>query len=147
MRNGEVLWKGKAQNADGDLSESKLSNVHLVHRPNSEGEHLHIHAKFGEMHFDSGSADFSEVLVQRAISAKPGEAAAVKDDSGGIISTTLTTPSASYSEKQQQLVAKGPVVLSGPALDITATGARMDVETQTIDLEGPIEGSWTPGAQ
>ena len=126
-REGILLWRGKGARATGDFETTTLQEVHLTRLPQSLNEATFtLISPEADLLLSTGEATFSDALLI--------------DPTG----RTVKAGRAHYSEDQGTIKAQGPLELQAAGLQILGTQSRVDLGTGTINIEGPINGVFTP---
>lgn len=125
-RNGAVLWRGEGDAANGDVGRSRLQNMTLRRQPQHLGEQpLTIWAPLGDLQFAAGAATFTAPVVQQSSGAK------------------LFASRAYYNEEAATLEGHGPVAIWTPSCVTYASGCKVHLRCNVVQIEGPVEGIFT----
>lgn len=129
-RGDKVLWRGHASRSEGSLDDAVLDDVTLQRVPQKASETpLEVTAPRAQLDFEAGRAVFFEAVVH-------------DDQEGEIVAGT-----ARYDEATQTLVAEGPLTLRRGALRAQGSRAVVRVDTQVVDVVGPVTGTFDPQGQ
>ena len=126
-RDGVLLWSGTVAVADGDFAAADVEQVALTRHPQKPSEpQLELVAPRGSLAFDDGKAHFDDVVITRPDGAR------------------LSAGAADYDEAAQHIVAKGPILLEEGRLTIRAASGVVRLDSETMELAGPILGTISP---
>jgi len=129
MRDGRVVWSGKAKRADGDLRNTRVWDVELTRHPETPDDPpILFQAPTGNLAFDDGEATFEKVQIKTADGA------------------VIRAESAHYFEKGSRVVAEGPLRLQSKGMTAHAARGMVYLREGRIDLEGPVIGRYDPAA-
>ena len=125
--NENVLWRGQAKTGQGTLDETDVTDMVLIRVPQEKQQkEITIYAPQGTLQLDKGIADFTTIRMV--------------DPHGREVRGQQTH----YNEKQSKIETEGPLTLQGNGLHATGTHAVFHLDSNQLDLEGPVSGRLIP---
>lgn len=128
-RDGQILWTGTAERADGETSSSDVSGVILKRLPQEPaGATYTVRAPTGVLELGDGKATFHD--------------ARITDEAGA----TLLAGVAHYDEDSKTILADGPMRFMARGLDAHAKSGVLHLDTGVVDVKGPVHGRFLRNA-